>query len=75
VSGARAWEEWWARPGGPSVGRKQLTEEQFAERLAVFADIEHVELAEAGHMVHFDQPERINELVVDFLTRRVPAAR
>ncbi len=71
MSGAEAWETWWARPGGPSVGRERLTEQQFAARLGVFADIEHIELAGAGHMVHFDQPERIDELVTDFLTRRV----
>ena len=70
VSGAEAWETWWARPGGPSANRTQLTAEQFDARLALFPDIEHVELGEAGHMVHFDQPQRINELVADFLARR-----
>lgn len=74
VSGAEAWETWWARPGGPSVGRERLTEQQFADRIGTFADIEHIELDEAGHMVHFDQPERINELVTDFLARRVQTA-
>lgn len=71
VTGAEAWETWWSRPGGPSAGRVKMTDEQFAARLDLFADIEHVELAEAGHMVHFDQPERINQLVNDFLRRRV----
>lgn len=73
VSGSEAWETWWARPGGPTDGRVRMTHEQFAARLAGFADLEHVELPEAGHMVHFDQPERINALVDDFLRRRVPA--
>lgn len=71
VSGAEAWETWWARPGGPAAERVKMTDEQFAARLALFSDIEHVELPEAGHMVHFDQPERINQLVNDFLGRRV----
>ena len=71
VSGAEAWETWWARPGGPTEGRTRMTDEQFAARLGVFADLKHVELPEAGHMLHFDQPGRINQLVDDFLRRRV----
>lgn len=71
VSGAEAWETWWARPGGPSVDRQRLTEEQFAARLATFADIEHIELADAGHMLHFDQPAAIERIVGEFLARRV----
>ena len=73
VSGAEAWETWWARPGGPFADRVKMTDEQLAGRLALFSDIEHVELPEAGHMVHFDQPERVNQLVNDFLERRVEA--
>jgi pimeloyl-ACP methyl ester carboxylesterase len=70
VSGAEAWETWWARPGGPMADRVKMTSEQFGQRFALFADLEHVELSEAGHMVHFDQPDRINQLVTDFLRRR-----
>lgn len=75
VSGAEAWETWWARPGGPTADRPRMTDDQFRERLATFQDLEHVELPEAGHMLHFDQPERISQLVVDFLLRRVDPAR
>lgn len=71
VSGADAWETWWARAGGPTEGRERLTDEQFAQRVAVFRDVEHVELADAGHMLHFDRPDRVNELIADFLARRV----
>lgn len=74
VSGAEAWETWWARPGGPAADRVRMTDEEFEARLAVFADLEHVELPEAGHMLHFDQPERINHLIDDFLHRRVAVA-
>ena len=62
VSGAEAWETWWARPGGPSTGRAQLTEDQFLARLEVFADIEHVELADAE-----DELERLRVAVTDYL--------
>jgi pimeloyl-ACP methyl ester carboxylesterase len=70
VSGTEAWETWWARPGGPMDDRVRLTAEQFEARLARFADMTHVELPDAGHMVHFDQPERINQLIAQFLAAR-----
>jgi pimeloyl-ACP methyl ester carboxylesterase len=30
-----------------------------------------VELDDAGHMVHFDQPTKLNELIESFLAERV----
>ncbi len=75
VSGAEAWETWWVRRGGPVAERVRMTGEQFADRLALFADIEHVELPDAGHMLHFDQPAGINQLVEDFLRRRADGSQ
>jgi len=71
VSGAEAWDTWWTRSRGPGGDRMRMTDAQFAERLERFADITHVELAEAGHMVHFDQPDRVNQLVSGFLADRL----
>ena len=48
-----------------------MTDDELAERLALFADIEHVELTEAGHMLHFDQPAKVNELIERFLSTRL----
>lgn len=73
VSGAEAWETWWARPGRPTADRPRLSDEEWAARLGLFQDLEHVELAEAGHMVHFDQPDRITDLITGFLDRRLPS--
>lgn len=71
ISGAEAWDTWWTRPGGPSVDSARMTDEQFAACLDLFADMNHVELAEAGHMVHFDQPERLTEIIDEFLRARI----
>ena len=71
ISGAEAWDTWWTRTRSPGVDRVRMTDDEFAERLARFADIEHVELAEAGHMVHFDQPDEVNRLIDRFLADRV----
>lgn len=71
ISGAEAWDTWWTRNRGPSRDRVKMTDEEFGQRLATFADIEHIELAEAGHMVHFDQPAKVSELVDRFLRARL----
>jgi pimeloyl-ACP methyl ester carboxylesterase len=71
VSGAEAWDNWWTRNRGPGGDRTRMTAEEFEQRLAIFADMTHVELAEAGHMVHFDQPDRVSDLVDRFLAERL----
>jgi pimeloyl-ACP methyl ester carboxylesterase len=74
VSGAESWERWWAvrlSPVAEAEGRQRLTPEEWRQRLACFADVEAVELEGAGHLVHFDQPDRLNQVIDDFLRRRV----
>ncbi len=73
VTGGQAWERWWkptmaVRPGPGFDG--PMSDEEERRRLALFADVEHHTL-DAGHMVHFDQPEALVTLTTDFLTRRV----
>jgi pimeloyl-ACP methyl ester carboxylesterase len=41
--------------------------EQMAERKAAFRNLRDVELADCGHMMHHDQPEKLAHLVEDFL--------
>jgi pimeloyl-ACP methyl ester carboxylesterase len=75
VSGAESWERWWGArmsPVAKAEGRERLTDEEWRARLANFADLELVDVAGAGHLVHFDQPERLNEVIDDFLRRRLP---
>jgi len=43
------------------------TPAEFAERTAAFRDFRHAMLAEAGHMMHHDQPERLARILEDFL--------
>jgi pimeloyl-ACP methyl ester carboxylesterase len=42
--------------------------EQFAERKAAFRDLREVELADCGHMMHHDQPEKLARLIEDFFS-------
>lgn len=48
--------------------RMKDTPEQLAERIGAFRNRRAVELEDAGHMMHHDQPERLARLIEDFLT-------
>lgn len=49
---------WW---GG------SFSQNEHQERLKVVADVKVIKLPDCGHMLHHDQPERLAELVEDFL--------
>jgi pimeloyl-ACP methyl ester carboxylesterase len=42
--------------------------QELAQRKAAFGDFREVELEGAGHMMHHDQPERLAEVIEEFLT-------
>jgi pimeloyl-ACP methyl ester carboxylesterase len=44
------------------------TPEQLAERKGAFRNRREVELDDAGHMMHHDQPERLAGILEAFLT-------
>jgi len=67
VLGEISGDTWWS---GRSAARQEL-----ARRLALFADVTCVEIPGAGHMVHFDQPERLNRELERFLALRLPGAQ
>ena len=48
--------------------RMKDTPEQLAERKGAFRERREVELEDAGHMMHHDQPEKLARLIEDFLT-------
>lgn len=48
-------------------GRMKDTPEQLAERKSAFRNRREIELDEAGHMMHHDQPERLAPLIEAFL--------
>ena len=44
-------------------------DDDLAERRAAFADLTEVRLDECGHMMHFDQPERLARVLEEFFGR------
>jgi len=59
VWGDGAWMRKWFKTG----------DEDLAERRAAYADLTEVRLEECGHMMHFDQPEKLARVLEDFLAR------
>ena len=65
---------WWSR--GPRRDQMKpasgsyLPAPELERRLALFSDASCSEIAGAGHMVHFDEPEALNTMIERFLVER-----
>jgi pimeloyl-ACP methyl ester carboxylesterase len=68
VSGDLA-HEYWCRQI-PIAWDGRFAPDELEARVRTFARAEHVALADAGHMVHFDQPAALTRAVADFLERQ-----
>jgi len=49
--------------------RLHLNESQIAERRAAFRELRNARVADAGHMLHHDQPQAVARLLEEFLAR------
>jgi pimeloyl-ACP methyl ester carboxylesterase len=58
---------WVNADASDTLARLSLDERQHAERRSAFANLEHVTVRDAGHMLHHDQPEAVARLVENFL--------
>ncbi len=73
INGGRSGEFWrrdtgTARRGGDNEA--YLLPDELERRLGFFPDVEFVETPDAGHMIHFDQPEALNEAIDRFVRAR-----
>jgi pimeloyl-ACP methyl ester carboxylesterase len=62
IHGAESGEFWRERPGAIYLDPGDLR-----QRLACFRDARFVEIADAGHMVHFDRPRELVTAIRRFL--------
>jgi pimeloyl-ACP methyl ester carboxylesterase len=67
VTGGRAGRFWRDRRGMREADDGGMSPEEKARRVACFRDARHVDIAAAGHMVHFDAPEELNRAIAEFL--------
>jgi pimeloyl-ACP methyl ester carboxylesterase len=58
---------WVDAAASDTLRRIGLTGEQHAERRAAFRDLRYETVADAGHMLHHDQPEAVARLIEEFL--------
>jgi pimeloyl-ACP methyl ester carboxylesterase len=47
--------------------RHHISDEEYAARRSAIRDVRTAEIADAGHMVHLEQPRRLAELIEEFL--------
>lgn len=66
VTGGRA-AEFFVRQRGIDPQLASSAPEEIARRVSLFRNASHVEIEEAGHMVHFDAPDRLSAVIRDFL--------
>jgi pimeloyl-ACP methyl ester carboxylesterase len=62
VHGTESGAFWRGKPGSVYLDREDL-----ARRVACFRDARVIEIAGAGHMVHFDRPGELTEALRAFL--------
>jgi len=65
VSGSQSHEYWGAQMGDTGSGR--FAEGEMEARAASFTHHEHHWFEGSGHMVHYDEPERLTQLTAKFL--------
>lgn len=74
VTGARS-GEWWTRmrhSRRSTPFRRPPSGDDLAHRLTHFRDAHHVEIPDAGHMIHFDRPHQLNQAIDAFLEAHLP---
>jgi pimeloyl-ACP methyl ester carboxylesterase len=69
VSGGLAAEYW--RTQMPMEWDGAFAEGELEARIALFPDVAHVHFPDAGHMIHYDDPERLAQVAADFLEKRL----
>lgn len=71
VTGDLAHEYWHQQIPGLPGWDGRFAPGELEERLACFADHEHVVIPGAGHMLHYDRPEALTAAITNFLERRL----
>jgi pimeloyl-ACP methyl ester carboxylesterase len=60
-------EDYWVKAGLVPQANESLYQSELIRRLDLFADAQHAVIEQAGHMLHYDQPERLNQLLLNFM--------
>ena len=74
VSGSLSWQYWGRQFSGAQRQHAdwgRFDDQEMEARAAVFPDAEHHWFEASGHMVHYDEPARLGQLVRDFYHRHL----
>lgn len=71
VTGALAAQYWRGAVPAAQGWQGEFATGELEQRLALFRDHEHLAFSGSGHMVHFDEPERLAAATQEFLGRRL----
>ncbi len=73
VTGGVAWERWWSAQSRAAQSEGWIDHDpaEVRRRVARFADVRHIELPDAGHMLPYDAPVELAEAIRMFLAERV----
>jgi pimeloyl-ACP methyl ester carboxylesterase len=61
--------DYWVQNRGHLEGKQDLHDRDIERRRALFRQAQHDVIKGAGHMVHYDQPDKLNESIRNFLHR------
>ncbi|MGH1487814.1 MAG: alpha/beta fold hydrolase [Acidimicrobiales bacterium] len=76
VNGSDSYDRYWRHIGDePDAFPVGFTEASLADRLSDFKDLRYVEIAGAGHMLHYDKPEELNDAIAEFLAEVLSGQR
>lgn len=70
VSGTHSHEYWGQEMGGDNFNGK-FAESEMENRIACFKNAHHHWLEHSGHMIHYDEPQRLGELCFEFMEQHL----
>ena len=71
IAGDHAGEYWRSAVPAGSDWTGEFAPGELVARVALFADAELLTLAGSGHMVHFDEPDALADVTLEFLRRKL----
>jgi len=64
--------DYWVQNREELSGQQDLQDRDIERRRQLFTRAEHHVIEGAGHMIHYDQPEKLNEAIREFLRKLSP---
>lgn len=60
--------DYWSATRDELKDQVEMYESELRRRQALFRNARHLVIADAGHMLHYDQPDEVNRVITEFLS-------